>query len=348
MNAPARLLLALALTLAAAAAAPSAATGDGLPAGQGIDAAPVSAPGGGVEYLTKRAERRRRATLVVARERGTERVRGRLRLPGTFSVPAVAYDGSTGGLSADGRTLVLIRPRRSFPRASSTFAVLDAKRLRPRRVLRLRGDFSFDAISAHGALMYLIQYLSRRTPNRYAVRAYDLHARRLLSEPVVDPREESEPMNGLPVTRASSPDGRWAYTLYDGAEHPFIHALDTERRRAVCIDLLSLAGRRGGLWGLRLDVGPAGGTPLTVESGNRVLASVNTRTFRVTEPRAGGPAARGTAATAEGGDGTPWLLAGAVGAAILLLAAALRLLTRAGALPARLRVRAGGVGRDRE
>ena len=92
MNAPARILLALAFTHAVAAAAPSAAAADGLPA-SGVDASPVSAPGGSVEYLTRRAARgqgARRATLVVARERGSERVLRRLRLPGTLSVPAVA------------------------------------------------------------------------------------------------------------------------------------------------------------------------------------------------------------------------------------------------------------------
>jgi hypothetical protein len=322
MNAPARLVLVLAFTLTAVVAAPSAAAADGLPA-NGVDAAPVSAPGGSVEYLTRRAERvsgkrERRATVVVARSRSSERRVGRLRLPGIFTVPAVAYDGSASGLSADGRTLVLIRPRRGYPRAATTFAVLDATRLRLRRVLTLRGDYSFDAISPHGELMYLVQYVSRRNPNRYLVRAYDLRARRLLPEPVVDPRESSEPMNGIPVTRATSPDGRWAYTLYDGAEHPFIHALDTERRRAVCIDLHSLAGRRRGLWGLRFDVG-SNGSPLTVEAGSRVLASVDTRTFEVTEPAARRTPSRHS--EAGGGSGAPWLLAGA--AALLLAVAGL-------------------------
>ena len=45
-------------------------------------------------------------------------------------------------------------------------------------------------------------------------------------------------MRGQPLTRATSPDGRWAYTLYDGAgKEPFIHALDTSTRSARCIDL---------------------------------------------------------------------------------------------------------------
>src|SRR5919197_1376901 len=102
------------------------------------------------------------AAVLPSAATGDERLVGKVRLAGTFSVPAVAYDGSASGLSADGRTLVLIRPHHGFPRARTTFAVLDPKRLRLRRVLRLRGDFSFDAISPDGALMYLIQYVSRR------------------------------------------------------------------------------------------------------------------------------------------------------------------------------------------
>jgi len=70
-----------------------------------------------------------------------------------------------------------------------------------------------------------------------------------------------------------------------------------------------------------LEVDPAAGTPLTVKSGSRVLASVDTRTWRVTEPGGRRQAARRSAAT---GDWTPWLLAGAAGAAILLVAAARR------------------------
>jgi len=54
---------------------------------------------------------------------------------------------------------------------------------------------------------------------------------------VVDPREPDEQMGGLAMTREMSRDGRWAYTLYEGAEHPFVHALLTDNRISVCIDL---------------------------------------------------------------------------------------------------------------
>ena len=43
-------------------------------------------------------------------------------------------------------------------------------------------------------------------------------------------------MRGLALSRVSSEDGRWAYTLYDGGgDVPFIHALDTVGDKAVCI-----------------------------------------------------------------------------------------------------------------
>ena len=53
-----------------------------------------------------------------------------------------------------------------------------------------------------------------------------------------------------------SPDGRWAYTLYDGnGKTPFIHALDTSRSTARCIDLDALAGNKY-LSGMRLAMRP--------------------------------------------------------------------------------------------
>lgn len=110
---------------------------DGLPAG--VDATPVSAPGGAVEYTTKSL---RRGALVLARERSSGRLLRKTRLRGSWAVPAVAYDGSASRLSADGRTLALISPRNRFPRVQTNFVILDPGRVRPRRVLRLRGDFS--------------------------------------------------------------------------------------------------------------------------------------------------------------------------------------------------------------
>src|SRR4051794_21465334 len=268
-----------------------AARADGLPV-LGVDAGPtgVTTPASSARYVTMPAGGQ---TVVAAvRREGGRIIRSRL-LTGTFTIPAVAYDGSASGLSADGQTLVLITPRTEFPRARTTLLVLHAPRLTPSETIRLRGDFSFDAISPQGRLMYLIEYTNPGDPTRYDVRAYDLVHGRLLQAQVVDPRETDEKMRGNPVSRALSPDGRWAYTLYDGGgATPFVHALDTSRRTARCIDLDALAGSRY-LYRLRLGVSRDGGT-LTIRDRKVAELLVSTRTF---EPRRPSPA---RAASASG------------------------------------------------
>jgi hypothetical protein len=254
-------------------------------------------------------------------------LRSRL-LDGRFTIPAVAYDGSPGGLSADGRTLVLINPRVGFPRRTTTLAVLGTGGLRARDVIALKGDFSFDALSPDGRWLYLVQYLSKRDPTRYLVRLYDLRRGRLLPEPIIDPREVGDVMRGMPITRAASPDGRFAYTLYDGAgEHPFIHALDTVGRTARCIDLHGLMGFED-LYRLRLDVSPSGGT-ITLLDGSEPVAFVDTSTNAVTEPAepapapakpkaSAAPAPAKSPAQADEGNGFPWFPVALAGVIALL------------------------------
>ena len=253
---------------------------DGLPV-LGVDAGGtgVAARSGDARYVTVPAN----GNTVVARVNPHNgRILASRLLRGTFTIPAVAYDGSAAGLSADGRTLVLIQPRASFPRAQTPLMVVDAKRLRTLQVVRLHGDFSFDAISPRGSLVYLIEYTSPTDPTRYRVRAYDLAADRLLAQTVVDPREPGEKMGGSPLTRATSPNGRWAYTLYDAAgKTPFIHALDTSTRSARCIDLDALTGTNLSRVRLRVD---AAAHTLTVNSGQRPVLVIDTRSFRTSSP----------------------------------------------------------------
>jgi hypothetical protein len=252
-----------------------------------------------------------------------------------YYVPAVAYDGSGGGLAADGKTLVLTRFTRAFPAKNTRFAILDTDlylrhprrvgQRRPRHAITyfgLHGDFSFDAISPDGSTVYLIHhYLSPKAGvsaylANYEVRAFDLKSQRLLPEPIVDPKEPDERMAGLPITRATSPDGRWAYTLYDGnGKKPFLHALDTVAGRAVCVDLPQLKGRRN-LFLLRLRVEQGGRElavfdPPSAVGRSRPLLNLDTQSFTVHEPA--------PLATASSGI-TPWLPIGlAVGVAIVAL-----------------------------
>lgn len=262
---------------------------DGLPVlGIDVGGVGVSTPAGTDRFVTIPAGPNRTVVARVRRD-GGHVVASNL-LSGSFTIPAVAYDGSAGGLAADGKTLVLIEPRAGFPRAETTLAVIGPP-LRLLRRIRLRGDFSFDAISSRGRLLYLIQYTVPTDPNRYLVRAYDLRAGRLLAAPVTDPGKRGEKMHGSPVTRASSPDGRWAYTLYDGGGgKPFVHMLDTSARSAHCVDLDVLAGLD--LSRMRLSV-DASGHRLVVRDGQKPAVLVDTRTFAVSmpqPPRGGGAA----------------------------------------------------------
>ena len=133
---------------------------------------------------------------------GRPRPRVEILLRGTFTIPAVAYDGSASGLSGDRRTLVLIEPRTSFPRVATSLLVLHARTLAYRSLVKLPGDFSFDAVSPDGSRLYLIQYLSPTDPTRYAVRGFDLASMRLTPKRIVDPREPDETMRGNPLSRA--------------------------------------------------------------------------------------------------------------------------------------------------
>lgn len=306
----ARVILA---TLALAApAAPAAA--DGLPLPVEDSPSGVLSHDGAARFLAVSVGGR---TAVLAQDTATGAITSRANLAGRFGIPLVAYDSSAGGVSHDGRTLVMIRPRSGFPRRATTFAVLAVQpRLRLRRLIRLPGDFSYDALSPDGSTLFLINYLSSRDPTQYRVRVFDLARDRLDPKPVVDPREAPGEMNGLPLTRVSSPDGRWAYTLYDGVGgRPFIHALDTRERAAVCIDLDGPAFRGVVPHELRLAVA-AGGRRLDVRRNGAVTAAVDTATFRV-----GAPVAATPAAVAPRSGGIPTLLWPAIGGVLALTVA---------------------------
>jgi hypothetical protein len=334
-----RWLTALAIGLVATAATAGAARADGLPV-VGIEAGPAGVPAedGDVRYVTLRAGDG--TLLAKIAQTGGEVIRSAF-LPGRFSVPVVAFDGSTAGLSNDGRTLVLVRPRVAFPQGRTAFAVFDANRLRRPQRITLDGDFSFDALSPNGRLLYLIEYVEPQDPTRYRVRVLDVDRGRLLPGKIVDPREPDEAMRGFPITRETTADGRWAYTLYDGAGgNPFVHALDTTGRTAACIDLDALTGRND-LYDLRLALAPDERT-LELRTGDEPLAVIDTTTFAVSEPEAAPsapapavtqPMRSASAAREERGSGTSpwWPFVAAVGGGALAAAVA------AGALVVRRR-----------
>jgi len=232
----------------------------------------VVSPDGKVRYVALTTGRQTIVSFV--RVAGGQVVRWR-QLPGYFGVPVVGLDGTTDGISRDGRTLVLAT---SAGAARSQFALIDTKTLRLRRV-SLSGAWSYDAISPDGTYLYLIQYTGLGPNLAYRVRAYDLVQRRLFARPIVDAEIGDRLMRGWSVTRRTSSDGRWAYTLYARAQQePFVHALDTVRRQAYCIDL-PLDLKRPDQMALRLEL--RGDRMLDVRQGGDTVAIVDTRTFVV-------------------------------------------------------------------
>jgi hypothetical protein len=311
MTVRARLTAALtaAVVLAPAAALQSAAAG-------GVSPIVGAAPSGAIAIADGdqrfRIQELARGTLITS----SGRTNARLRLSQPFMLAAVAHDGTAGGLSADGRTLVLSRPETEALPGRSRFAVIDAARLRLRRTITLRGTFGFDALSPDGRWLYLIE--ATGGPGAYSVRAYDFREHRLFRNVVIDPSEKPSEMWGNPMARVTSPDGRWAYTLYDGADHDFIHVLDTANRGAKCIDLPHLPAHVGDI---EMAITPDGGL-LSLGRGGRLLANVDLSSYRVSlsEPETRVAPHRHEAAASDGGGGFPWLVLPAAG---LLLAGGL-------------------------
>lgn len=252
------------------AAAAGSAAGAGPSPGVLFGAGGIAEPGGGVRYVAVPA---RAGTIVeTIRTRDGSVLRSRW-LRGSLGVPLVAYDGSAGGLSHDGRTLVLSNYPGAPNGATSRLAVLDTKTLRPRTLFTLHGLFSYDAVAPDGSTIYLIEYTNTEDFSRYRVRAYDVDARKLLPGAIVDKREPNEPMTGQPITRVTARDGSWVYTLYSrGPRKPFIHALDAVHRSAVCIDLDAWRGPEQLLQRLRLSLTPDGSRlVLSRRNGSAVL-----------------------------------------------------------------------------
>lgn len=265
----------LLVAAAVAVVAAGSAAGAGPSPGVVFGSPGVVSHDGNVRYLTLRAGG---GTLVEAVATRSGVVRRSRFLRGRFGIPLVAYDNSTGGLSRDGRRLVVYAPAGGH--ATTRFVVLDPRTLKVRSRFALDGDFGFDALSPDGSLLYLIQLKGNNGSGlNYDVRALDVGAGRLLPGAIVDRREPDEKMTGIPLTRVGSDDASWAYTLYSKSDGgAFVHALHTTAREAFCIDVrLGIADDQLGHVRMRLR-----GNALQLRLRGKTIASIDTRTFEVT------------------------------------------------------------------
>lgn len=175
-------------------------------------------------------------------------------LRGNYFIPAVAFDGSPGGLSANGNALVLVGFSRAYPPRRTKLAILDTDvylrhpirpgQQRPPHAVRridLPAYFALQAISPNGSKLYLRRYRpSDRPSDDFALRILNAHTGTLAPRPL-EAINDVRTLSGLPISGTSSPDGRWAYALYDGDAHqPFLLALDTAGGRVIRVDLPGL------------------------------------------------------------------------------------------------------------
>ena len=220
----------------------------------------AAAPDRGRRAPTGIAEPRRASSATSRSGRGEDTLvqriaPGRRRRPhstadrGVYTIPAVALDGSPGGLSADGCDAGPDPPAERLPARDDRVPALRDPRSAPIR----------ERVHARRRLQ-LRRALARRAhdvPDRVPLAAGSdpvpgarlrPRPRRLEPGAIIDPDEAGEEMYGFALSRVTEPeDGRWAYTLYEGSEHPFIHALDTARARR-CASTCHSSSRFGHLF----------------------------------------------------------------------------------------------------
>jgi hypothetical protein len=271
-----KVLSAIAAAIVAAALTAAAAAGAGPSPGVLTGWDGVRASGGAFRYVALSGGA---GSTVVATVRVRDgRVVRNAVVPGVLGIPAVAFDGTTDGLSADGRLLVLASSAmETGPGIKTTFTVLRTRTLKVASTIVLPGMWAFDALSPDARTIYATEYQSA-SPVRYRVRAVDVATGRARPGAIVDKREPDEQMAGMPMARAHGSPGM-ALTLYgkdDGTA--FVHALDTQHGTAACIDL-PWRGVGEAVWKVRLSV--AGGMLRLSQPGVGRLATVDLSTLVV-------------------------------------------------------------------
>jgi len=143
-------------------------------------------------------------------------------IAGSYSAADRGYADSM--LSGDGRWLAL--RAQNTPAGVTSIALVDTQAGKLVKSIKLNGEFTLDAVSPKGTMLYLLEYYQAGT-SHYNVRAYDVKANQLLQNSIVDKNELGDKMQGEALTRQVSGDGDMAYTLYINhvTNKAFIHIL---------------------------------------------------------------------------------------------------------------------------
>ncbi len=185
-----------------------------------------------------------------------------------------------GGVSLQGNWIALTKANGSKTNTNIVVVyMVDGKIIHS---LNLDGNFEVEAISADGNSLFLIQYLSAKSSERYAIRLYDL-ARGELVPGALRAKGEPEEMVGIAYNQVASPDGRWLLTLYLDTQNKlaFIHTLDLQDKFAHCVDLPSGDGDLDLLKYYTLSLSPDGSKVYAVNAALGIVAEVDLDSRRV-------------------------------------------------------------------
>jgi hypothetical protein len=177
-------------------------------------------------------------------------------LPSGYQLPQTTFDGRPGGLSQDGRWLVLNQfrspapvaaptagpaagqPGLAQPPARSSFLLVNTSTREITHRVNFDGWYEYDAIDNSGHRLYLIHHFADQ-PAKYEVAKYDFTSGEMQS-PIVEKTGKLRVMQGNRVSTLPDPNGHWQYSLYRGGlEGAFIHtlSLDSDFGTAWCVDL---------------------------------------------------------------------------------------------------------------
>ena len=171
-------------------------------------------------------------------------------LDGAWRLPTIGQDPLPVGVSADGSTIVLVEANANPNPTTTRFAVLANNDTA--RVIELPGSLEFDALSPDGSILYVVEHLPAPPEARYQVRAVDVATGLMRETVIVDKRNVDASMGGWPITQETHENGV-VFTLYRGADHPFIHALNSKEAWAVCLGLPTFGHEEVGAlldWGI--------------------------------------------------------------------------------------------------
>ena len=157
-----------------------------------------------------------------------------LQLPGYFQMPPATLSGVPGGLSQNGRYLVL---QTTGKRTTSQMLLIDTSELKVAKRIELSGVFDFDAVNNNGQSVYVVEY-PNASDSYYHVRVYEVAAGKLGAYTVADKGGPGEAMTGVRLSGVFSPDGQWLYSIYAReTQGAFVHALNLSAPYAFCLDL---------------------------------------------------------------------------------------------------------------